>query len=121
MAGRTKRERINWTRGAARAVLEEAARSGLSLRAFALREGIRPRRLYWWKKELANDASSHDVQEPVARLVPAVVTDRREAKRVVHGAVVVHGGDTPTIEIRVPHEVAPAWVAALLRELERGA
>jgi hypothetical protein len=118
MAGRTKRERINWTRAAARAVLEEAARSGLSLRAFALREGIRPRRLYWWKKELASDAG---VQEPGARLVPAVVTDRRETKRLVRGAVVVHGGDTPAIEIREPHEVAPAWVAALLRELERGA
>ena len=36
MAGRRKRERINWTRAAARAVLEEAARSGLSLRAFGI-------------------------------------------------------------------------------------
>jgi hypothetical protein len=42
----------DWTEAEARRILDARWRSGLSIRAFALREGIRPPRVYWWIKRL---------------------------------------------------------------------
>jgi len=46
----TKRQR--WTRAQARAVLEKQASSGLSVREFAEREGLKPVRLQRWRERL---------------------------------------------------------------------
>ena len=46
----TRRQR--WTREQARAVLEKQASSGLTVRAFAEREGLEPARLYSWRERL---------------------------------------------------------------------
>jgi transposase-like protein len=111
--------RRNWTRGEAEAVLRLAASSDLSLRAFARREGIRPRRLYWWKKELKKAASRRGRSAPAGRLVPAVITDAGKPRAVL-GPIVIHAGAPPRIEVTEPSGVSPAWVASLVRELERG-
>jgi len=49
-ASSTKRQR--WTRGQARAVLEKQASSGLTVREFAEREGLKPVRLQRWRERL---------------------------------------------------------------------
>ena len=49
-ASTTKRQR--WTRGQARAVLEKQASSGLTVREFAEREGLKPVRLQRWRERL---------------------------------------------------------------------
>lgn len=46
----TRRQR--WTREQARVVLEKQASSGLTVRAFAEREGLEPARLYSWRERL---------------------------------------------------------------------
>jgi len=51
----TKRQR--WTRGQARAVLEKQASSGLTVREFAEREGLKPVRLQRWRERLGIGAS----------------------------------------------------------------
>lgn len=50
-----QRRRRYWRIDDARAVLEKQASSGLSLRGFALREGLKVARLYRWRREVAAD------------------------------------------------------------------
>ena len=45
-----------WTPEDARVLLDEWQRRGGSLAAFARARGVTPRRLYWWKKQLAGSA-----------------------------------------------------------------
>lgn len=46
-----------WTEVEARAALRAWRKSGLSLTAFAKRQGIVPQRLYWWRNKLGDDAA----------------------------------------------------------------
>jgi hypothetical protein len=50
------RTRLRWTADDAREALSALARSGLSLLAFAAREGLDPQRLYLWRRKLAGKA-----------------------------------------------------------------
>jgi len=96
-----------WTPDDARLLLDEWQRGGGPLAAFARRVGVAPRRLYWWKKQLA---VSPDVS---LSLIPATIV----------------GGDAPTpapITIRLPNGIAieiadasPSLVAAIVIELTR--
>lgn len=47
-----------WSAADARGALAAARDSGLSLRAFARREGLDPQRLYWWHRRLGADATA---------------------------------------------------------------
>jgi transposase-like protein len=47
------RNRNRWTAEDARDVLAALEASGLSVAAFALREGLDPQRLYWWRRRQA--------------------------------------------------------------------
>jgi hypothetical protein len=91
-----------------------------SIGSVARREGIRPRRLYWWKKELKRAESRRERSAPASRLVPAVITGVGKPRAVL-GPLVIHVGAPPKIEVTEPSGVSPAWVASLVRELERGA
>ena len=120
-----------WTEDEARRILASCARSGLSIRAFAMRVGLRPKRLYWWMRRLGF-ATMVDAQ-PLP-LAPARRAARTTAPTfvpvVVKGAsssaggrptVVIRHGEGATMEIETPTAVSPAWIAAVMIELERGA
>lgn len=122
-----------WTEDEARRLLAACARSGLSMRAFAMRSGLRPRRLYWWMKRLGLETIADAVETPrkprrrkrssgdsAARFLPVVVTD---APARAKAPIVVRRGDstTTTMEIDATAAVSPAWVAAVMIELERAA
>lgn len=96
-----------WTPEDARVLLEEWQRSGGPLAAFARRCGVAPRRLYWWKKQLAGSPA------PSLSLIPATII----------------GADAPTpapITVRLPSGItieianaSPSLVAAIVSELTR--
>jgi transposase-like protein len=46
-----------WTAEDAKQALTELAQSGLELRAFAVREGLDPQRLWRWRRQLAETAA----------------------------------------------------------------
>ena len=48
------RSHRRWTAEDARSALAALDRSGLSIREFAVREGIDPQRLYWWRRRFAS-------------------------------------------------------------------
>lgn len=131
--GRARRDRDKqWTEEEARSELAACARSGLSVRAFSLREGLRPKRLYWWMQRLGL-ATIHDAgkqpPEPrrrkraarrAPRFVPVVVKTR-SVSAPAKAAIVIRRGGSTTMEIDASAAVSPAWVAAVMIELERAA
>lgn len=50
-----------WTAEAARDALAAQQRSGLSVYAFACREGLDPQRLYFWRRRLGGSGAVGDV------------------------------------------------------------
>jgi hypothetical protein len=129
--GRTRRDRDkHWTEEEARRELVACARSGLSVRAFSQREGLRPKRLYWWMRRHGL-ATIHDaVAQPpeprrrrrasrrAPRFVPVVVKTRSTSAPATAAIVIRRGGST-TMEIDATASVSAAWVAAVMIELER--
>jgi len=63
---RSKSTRRRWKESEARSVLEAAQESGLTLSAFAAREGFAAHRLYFWKRRL--EQAGKDSSSPVAFL-----------------------------------------------------
>jgi hypothetical protein len=100
------RRRVRWTREQATSALESWRASGLSLAAFATREGLGYERLRRWQAKLADDA----------RLQFAAVEVSRAA-----------GNDSIKIELRcgirltTSERVGPEAVSRLVRALERSA
>ncbi|HEX5449027.1 MAG TPA: hypothetical protein VFW85_03115 [Gaiellaceae bacterium] len=96
-----------WTPEEARLLLDEWQRSGGPLAAFARRCGVAPRRLYWWKKQLAGSPPAS------LSLIPATIV----------------GSEAPAsapITVRLPSGIAieianasPSLVAAIVSELTR--
>lgn len=90
-------------------MLEECARSGMTVQAFARKRGLVPERLYRWRRQLG--ASPSEPGSRMISLVPAQVIVGEATGAVVHvGEVAVEVGDA-----------SPAWVAALVRELVKPA
>lgn len=120
MASRSKwsHER-DWTEVEARQVLAACEASGLSMRAFAFREGLRPRRLYWWARRLASrETSARGKESPAVSFVPAVV--RIDPPGLAsRAAITIRVGTRATMEIVEPSLVSAAWVAEVMTELER--
>src|SRR5262249_27963556 len=102
-----KRSR-RWTPADARAVFVEQAASGLSLNAFAEREGIDAWRLYRWRRRLdertapATRASATKAKKARSAAAPAptpaVIELRPSTQRAEHIEVVLASGVT----LRVP-------------------
>lgn len=124
-----------WTESQARRLLDAWKESGLSISAFARSERIRPRRLLWWKERLREPVptagtsrpraarkavAGRDAKAAVATFAPAIV---RRAPRVTIGrataSVVITTRSGRTVEIVDAMRVPPAWVGAVIRELER--
>ena len=103
-----------WKAPDARAALGAHAASGLSLAAFARRDGLSLTRLMWWRKQLRGRPSTTP-PAPV-RWVP--VTIRRTAPVPLppapHVEIAVRGGRV----IRVGGPFDPRAVAELVRALE---
>jgi len=108
-----------WTQTEARRALDAWEASGLSVRAFALREGLLPQRLYRWAKHLGRRPESRGPRGPVARFVPAVVKVATVVERAPRARVVVRCGARAVMELADASAVSPAWVAAVMAELER--
>lgn len=116
MADRSKRSgERDWTEAEARRVLAACKASGLSMRAFAFREGLLPRRLYWWTKRLGLHRTSRRRNETAMRFVPAVITADAPRPRAL---VTLRIGAKTAMEID-PSAVSASWVAAVMTELER--
>ena len=56
-----------WSEAVARRLLDEWAKSGESLAAFARRRGFLPQRLSWWSKRLASVKPGASMREAPAR------------------------------------------------------
>ena len=69
------------TEGDARALLDEQARSGMTLQAFAIARGLEPQRLSWWKSKFAG---KHDRPEGPFQHRPACASRRRRHSRLEH-------------------------------------
>ena len=108
----------NWTEAHAKQLLDACVKSGLSVAEFARREGIRTKRLEYWRKRLRSTSKTSDVRG-ASSFAPAVV---KQAPRVflARGASVVIGTKSgATIEIVDASRVSPTWVGAMVRELSR--
>ena len=109
-----------WTEGQWRQAVGAWQGSGLSASKFALRHGLNPKRLYWWRKRLGDWASCESSQSGLlstVSLVPAEVhtadISSGAARAVVRlrCGVVVEFGDAAL--------VTPRWIASLVDELSR--
>jgi hypothetical protein len=102
-----------WTEQDARRVLEELDKSGETVAGFALRRGLVPQRLFWWRKRLERVATC----ESKPTFIPVTVRAAaawREAERV---AVVVTAGDGVRVEVREVDAATAVWVASLVLQL----
>ena len=107
-----------------RALLEAQQRSGLSLAAFCRRRGVRTGTVSFWKWKLAREAEAGAGRGATASFVPiqiAVPPRSREpgaptATLAELGEVEIALGDGRLVRVR--GRVDPAWLAAVLREVE---
>jgi len=116
MAKTTKPNAAEWTEAEAQRVLAARAASGLSIWAYAAREGLKPQRLYWWTKRLGKREES--TTEARVRFVPAIV-NQVSARGPERAPLVVRVGASARLEIAEPSVVSARWVAEVLTELER--
>ena len=98
--------RRRWTSGDARAALSALSASGLSVAAFAAREGLDAQRLYRWRRQLA--ALDHAPQP-----APAFVEIRQGSDEPVE--VVLRNGRV----LRVSERIAAASLERLVLVLEK--
>ena len=87
--------RRRWTSKYAKKVLEAQVDSGLTVNAFAVREGLSARRLYWWRGQLGGSAPRPATFEEIVptkevALVgePALRADKRFEIEVRSGVLV---------------------------------
>lgn len=87
--------RRRWTSKYAKKVLEDQVGSGLTVNAFAVREGLSARRLYWWRGQLGKSAPRPPTFEEIVpskgvALVgePALPIDNRFEIEVRSGVIV---------------------------------
>jgi len=108
-----------WSPKEARGLLDEWARSGTSLTAFARARGIHPQRLSWWQKRFGGSAGCDRAMRGVDRSerAPAFVPITVRPSEATSVTVVVERDGTVRVELRALDAAAAAWVAALARAL----
>ncbi len=107
--------RRRWTVTDARAVLASLAASGLSVRAFAHREGFDVQRLYRWRRELGDERRATMPPSPVSRPASAPeLIEIRGGRAEAALEIVLPSG----IIVRVAGATAPSTVAELISALE---
>ena len=96
----------------AKEVLSEWRASGLSVKAFAAKTGLRRNRLNWWRKRLGDWSE----EESSLKLVPLIPSEVVVSPRM-RGAVTMRlpGG----VELEFDAQLSPEWVAAVVREVAR--
>lgn len=111
----------HWTHAKARSVIDACAASGLSMRAFAQREGIEPRRLYRWSKRLgvAVPDRRRGRSKPASAPVFVPLVPKADSFAATGSVAVLRHGESTTLEIENVANMSPAWVAAIMLELER--
>jgi len=102
-----KKASKRWTEAVARQVLEHAARSGLSDRGYARREGFDPQRLWWWRKRLGDTQVEAELPKLVEVKARASTLPEVVEVRLLNGRVV-----------RMPTTIEPSNLAALLDAIE---
>lgn len=118
-APESRRRRRRWRVPEARAALEALAASGLSVSAFAEREGLDEERLYRWRRRFARErkaetgAVTAPVTPPIIELRAA--TRPRDAATERVEIVLVSG-----VVVRVAETIDPAGLARLVAVLGRG-
>jgi len=98
-----------WSPQEARRLLDEWAKSGTSLTAFARARGLHPQRLAWWHKRVEGS--------PGCELAPAFVPITVRPSESTCATAVVQRDGTVRLELRTLDAAAAAWVAALARAL----
>lgn len=104
------------TEAEARVLLEELARSGKTLAAFAHDKGMSGSRLGWWKKKFSKHRAGSGAQAPAA-FVPVRVKPALAPVGAAPFEVVLRCGHT----LRVPAGFDAAALRRLLAALEGGA
>lgn len=113
----------------ARQLLQEHARSGQSLKAFALSRGLTPQRLSWWKSKFAREASSLAPSSSVP-FVALALPDRTSTPCPERGSAPSSEPASPALprdgyelrldsvrSLRIPHDFQDQTLARLLRVL----
>jgi hypothetical protein len=120
-----------WSEEQGRFVVEAWEASGETMNTFAVRLGIWPQRVQWWRERLrhAEAAGSGPASALTSTFVPMTVRDEDTAPLEPPGAVSTTVVPAPAVAIRVvvSHDVrveiaelnptSAAWVAALVRSL----
>ena len=105
-------QRRTWSPQQARLVLDQWARSGETVTAFARRHGLVPQRLWWWLKRLGPSQPAQP-EAPAAQWVP--VTVRTAAAPTA--AATVHLGSGLQVHLSTLDALSAAWVAHLAQAL----
>ena len=100
------RSQGRWTAEHARNVLAALDRSGLSITEFAVREGIDPQRLYWWRRRFASS--------PCEAITPAFVELTSTNALSGFAEVLLRSGRV----LRVPVAIEPTALRRLVDALE---
>ena len=98
--------RRRWTEDDARTVLAAQDASGLSVAAFAAREGLEPQRVYTWRRRLGRSAE--------ATPAPAFIEVRRAAEREFVEVLLRCGR-----AVRVTESIDPSVLRRLVDALEQ--
>ena len=107
-----------WSEREARRVLVTWRVTGESLAGFGRRHGLRPQRLSWWSKRLADwreEGSAKSTSGP--GLVPAVIRGGESVGLAPTITLRMRSGIA--LEISDPSSVAPSWLGEVARELAR--
>lgn len=105
--------RHRWSATEARSALKALAASGMSVSAFAQREGFDEERLYRWRRRFAREdtVEARTATPAVIELRPPLSPKRAEPVEIVLGSGVI---------LRVAETIDPAALARLVAALGRG-
>ena len=101
-----RRSWVHWTEEQARAMLDELAKSGASIRAFAQSKGVSTQRIGYWKKRLVDAGPTTFVAVPLPSATGAIGSSRME--------IVVDG-----ITIRIREDLDVEHLARIVGALGR--
>jgi transposase-like protein len=110
-------KRRRWSEREARTALDSLAQSGLSMRAFALREGINHQRLFRWRSRLEARTGARSTAAPISFIEVRQEAPRTEARRasLAQIEVVLVSGRV----LRCAEEIAPGVLRRIVGVLEQ--